>query len=362
MHSTTGKHYPGLDHLRALAACMVFAWHFMHGVNGYPLPFQSAPLPLLSLWDEGHTGVALFMTLSGYLFARLTDGQSIHYGWFLYNRLLRLLPLLAVTLIGYGLWESYANPDPKIYLKEFVQTLISGFIYPLWPNGAWSIAVELQFYALLPFLLALLRRSPWLLIVSLMLNLLLRIYFYIDTGEIQRLSYLTLIGRLDQFILGILAWHWRIKYAKKSYIVIFIIIFFMLLHAWFDQKGGFYGMPSYPSPSSIWIYIPTLEGFSFGLLIGWYDQFSLKINFPKKINYYLCLIGSLSYSMYLLHFFVVFTLADFIQSNFGILKNFYITLIISIICFIALLPFCWLSNKYIERPFLRYRKPYIKSR
>jgi len=63
MISSSGKHYANLDHVWALAAFMVFSWHFL-----LPEARAVAPIPPFSLFAEGHTGVALFMTLSGYLF------------------------------------------------------------------------------------------------------------------------------------------------------------------------------------------------------------------------------------------------------------------------------------------------------
>ncbi len=65
MKSSDGHYFQGLDHIRALAAFVVFAWHFVHFNEGHlagPLVFP------LSFLTEGHTGVAIFMTLSGYLF------------------------------------------------------------------------------------------------------------------------------------------------------------------------------------------------------------------------------------------------------------------------------------------------------
>src|SRR5882724_11110413 len=104
MRSSSGEHFIALDHVRALAVFMVFTWHFTHAANGYPVPFEYVPaLFPLSLLDEGHTGVALFITLSGYLFAKLLDGKSIDYRAFLWNRFLRLVPLLAVVLLIVGL-------------------------------------------------------------------------------------------------------------------------------------------------------------------------------------------------------------------------------------------------------------------
>src|SRR5882672_9954754 len=95
MRSSSGAHYIALDHVRALAAFMVFAWHFTHAWNGYPIPFEYAPAVFpLSLLDEGHTGVALFMTLSGYLFAKLVGDRRVDFPNFLWSRAVRLGPLL----------------------------------------------------------------------------------------------------------------------------------------------------------------------------------------------------------------------------------------------------------------------------
>jgi peptidoglycan/LPS O-acetylase OafA/YrhL len=41
---------------------------------------------------EGHTGVALFMTLSGYLFAKPVGDHRIDYPSFLWSRAVRLGP------------------------------------------------------------------------------------------------------------------------------------------------------------------------------------------------------------------------------------------------------------------------------
>ncbi len=70
--------------MRAIAAFMVFVWHFCHGKTGTPVPFDAAPafFPLAVL-EEGHTGVSLFMVLSGYLFQKLLDGKVIQWRAFL---------------------------------------------------------------------------------------------------------------------------------------------------------------------------------------------------------------------------------------------------------------------------------------
>src|SRR5260221_4610342 len=106
MRSSSGAHFIALDHVRAVPIFMVFAWHFTHARNGYPVPFDYVPaLFPFSVLDEGHTGVALFMALSGYLFAKLLDGKSIDYLRFLLYRALRLLPLLSGGLPIVGLMK-----------------------------------------------------------------------------------------------------------------------------------------------------------------------------------------------------------------------------------------------------------------
>ena len=80
MKSSSGEHYVALDHVRAVAAFMVFTWHFTHGRGGSPIPLGYVPaFPPAALLDEGHTGVALFMSLSGYLFAKLLEGKTINF-------------------------------------------------------------------------------------------------------------------------------------------------------------------------------------------------------------------------------------------------------------------------------------------
>src|SRR5258708_15325185 len=104
MRSSSGAHYIALDHVRGLAAFMVFAWHFTHAWYGFPIPFEYVPAVFpFALLDEGHTGVALFMTLSGYLFAKLLDGKTIDYRAFLWNRVLRLVPLLTAVILIIGI-------------------------------------------------------------------------------------------------------------------------------------------------------------------------------------------------------------------------------------------------------------------
>lgn len=358
MKATSGEHYVALDHVRAIAALLVFVWHFLHGRFGSPVPFEGVPVwGPMALFDEGHVGVALFMTLSGYLFAKLLDGKRVVYHLFFWNRVLRLMPLLLVVIATNAVREALVTGELRSAFG-YLQSIPGGLVFPTWPNGGWSITVELHFYVLLPLLLYLRRRwhqGLWLLLV---VAILLRMAYRAWTGEVQSLAYSTIFGRVDQFVLGIIAFHGRFHLIGRHARAAGIAAAFITLYWWFDKNGGFFLQPSYPSPSRLWIVLPTLEGAAFAGLIAWYDGSFLHKQGP--LSNLLATIGEYSYSIYLLHFFFVFAVAQWIHVNVLDISNFYVALPVSFLAFLAMIPIGYLSMRFVERPFLQLRRRYIK--
>ena len=354
MKSTSGDHYLALDHVRAIAVFLVFVWHFMHGETS-PVPLEGAPMwsPLV-LFDEGHVGVALFMTLSGYLFAKLLNGRHIIYHLFLWNRLLRLMPLLLLVM-GINAFVVAVNRGTPDAAYSYLMSMPRGLVFPTWPNGGWSITVELHFYLLLPLFLFFLRHWYKGLWMVLAIAVLLRTGYHAWAGEVQSVSYSTIFGRIDQFVLGILAFHGRANIAGRHVRAFVIAASFITLYWWFDKNGGFFLQPAYPSPSPspLWIVLPTCEGFASAALIAWYDG-----SFPHKssrLSRWFAVIGEYSYSIYLLHFYLVFAVARWIHTHVVDISNFYLAL-----AFAAMIPISYLSMRFIERPFLKLRRRYIK--
>lgn len=354
MKSSSGQYFQALDHVRALAAFTVFAWHFMSFNDGHltgPLAFP------LSYFTEGHTGVALFMTLSGYLFAKLLDGRDIAYLPFFWNRFIRLAPLLALVMLLVGVQRWHAGTlDIAAYWREIYR----GFVYPTWPNGGWSIAVELHFYLLLPVLLYVARRSSWGLLGLLMVPLGWRCGYYLLNGEVHSLAYWTIFGRLDQFILGILLFKHRELMRGRNLVAAGVALAFLAFWYLFDAAGGFFMNPSYPSPSPVWVVLTLVEGLAYATLIAWYDcSFTYS---DSRRSRFIALIGTYSYSLYLLHFFFVFQMPVLINQYVVVLSNRYLLLAFAVPCFLALVPLSWLSYRYIEAPCLRYRVRYVRDR
>lgn len=357
MKSSSGTRYVALDHVRALAAFLVFSWHFLRFGNTQPLvQNEFVPLFPFSIIDEGHTGVALFMALSGYLFAKLLDQKSVDYRAFFWNRAVRLAPLLVfVLMIVAGV--NYSN---GISLKDSALATAKGIVTSDLPNGAWSIIVEVHFYILLPLLLWMLRRSILWLVGVLLVALCMRGLIHHQYGEVQSFAYFTLFGRIDQFVLGMMAWPLRRYFAEQHLLAIVTAIAFTLFYWYFDTIGGFRQNPSYPSPDMLWIVLPTIEGVAYAILVAWYDNSFVPS--ARGVSGFVGRIGEYSYSIYLLHVFFTLGIIAFLQESGAPIQNFYICLAWSLFFFLLMMIPGYMSYRFIESPFLRLRKPYLTGR
>ena len=140
---------PGLDLLRAVAIVIVALYHA--ALFGFKLPGR--------LDRFGWIGVDLFFVLSGYLIggqllAPHVRGQSMKLGRFFARRALRILPAYFVVLAIYAFlpaWREYSEMFPVWKFLVSVQNL--GLRGGTAFSHAWSLAVEDQFYLLLPFIL-----------------------------------------------------------------------------------------------------------------------------------------------------------------------------------------------------------------
>ena len=339
-----------MDHVRAVAIFFVFTWHFIHVRNGH---FAPPPIFPLSLLTEGHTGVAIFMTLSGYLYAKLLDGKKIDYRAFFWNRFLRLFPLLFIVILIHGGLAYFSGRD----LIDFAKFIVAGFIKPSLPNGGWAITVEIHFYLMLPLLLFFFKRWKFSLAAILLAAVFMRIILFYRLGQVQFLSYFTIIGRIDQFLLGISAYYFGRNLPAKRYAGLGALILFAFFFRYFDSKGGFYMNPSFPSPSTIWIYLPTIEGIAYALAISCYDN--AFEHSTGTISRFFAQIGAYSYSIYLMHFFVVSLLSGLVDKYIINLSNIYMAMFFSALCFLVMVPIGYVCTTCIESPFLKFRKNYV---
>ena len=342
------KYSPQLDHIRALAAFMVFVWHFIHFKDFHRTTPDIFLFPV-SILTEGHTGVVLFMTLSGYLFSKIFENKKINFLYFYINRLLRLIPLLIIIILVNLILSN------KLNLLNFIKIFIAGFS-DNWSYGAWSVSVEFKYYYLLPLILFFLNKNKKYLFLIIIFSISVNIFlFFFKNHELQYYAYFSIIGHLNEFLMGMLSYRYRnyIKKYKKE--LLYTSLFFLIFYYNFEKNGGFYDSKKH---SAIWIILPSVQGFFYAFLICFYDNNNFSFLKTKK-SFFLAKIGLFSYSIYLWHFIFVFEMPKFIDNYIIKLDNLYLTLIFSLPCFILITLLGALSYYIFEKPWLKLRKRYV---
>jgi len=211
---------PGLDGLRGVASLLVVMYHF----GSHILQGNSAAVTFLHRVSGGlFSGVDLFFVLSGFLIGGILidHGSSAHYYKTFYGRrICRIFPLYYLLLISYivtllilghktsGLGRLFEHPLPAIsywtFTQNFEMSAYSSF-GPIWLAGTWSLAIEEQFYLILPVfarrlsLKALTISSMACVVIAPLTRLL--IYYYKFPGIS---AYVLLIARCDSLALGVL--------------------------------------------------------------------------------------------------------------------------------------------------------------
>jgi peptidoglycan/LPS O-acetylase OafA/YrhL len=235
-----------------------------------------------------------------------------------------------------------------------------GFVrpFPVLDHGLWSIVVETHFYLILPCLIAVSHRHARILLVILGSMIALRLVGAIMVGHAQDIAYWTIIGRIDQFLLGMFMFRCRDHMRGRHGAAALTALAFASFYYWFDAAGGWYGLGDQGAHGLIWALLPTIEGAAYALIIAYYDTSFTPSG--KGLSGFIGKAGAYSYSIYLLHFFVVFRLAAYIDGHIMRLSNLYVACLWSAACFCLMVPLAALCFRWIEAPFLRMRCAYIR--
>jgi peptidoglycan/LPS O-acetylase OafA/YrhL len=212
---------PELDGLRAMAILLVLVSHNL----------SHAPWPWLRWFTEkGWVGVDLFFVLSGFLIGGILldqRGATNYYRVFYLRRFLRIVPLYAVLvvpgliLILTGMQSHLSGhslagqPAASLWLCALFLQNFSPLLQlplPAYLSPTWSVAVEEQFYLLLPPLVRKISAGTLLkiLIAAIVVAPLLRgLILWLFSGSrndetIPLLCYYLLPCRWDSLLLGVL--------------------------------------------------------------------------------------------------------------------------------------------------------------
>jgi len=352
---------PRLDHLRLLAAFLVFVFHVYHTLYGHWQPNTDA-------WAygwiiEGHTGVTLFFVLSGYLFMTIAMRYKgeIDYWRFMRNRFLRIFPLfLFIFFVAISLSRDKFNAADWAYVffSNLGQAPTSNHFIT---GAAWTISIEFTFYMIFPFLAAFaINQGRGYLLRLIFFIFLFKLGAYFAVDRAMHMYYSTLLGRLDQFLIGMLAAFASAQFLRRNKqlsvlwpIAAFTVVWGLL--AWQSSRFSFFDGNQ---RSAWWIFWGLMEASAWAFVLLGYVHWRGRI--WKPVTQFLEFGGKVSFSFYLCHALIVFLWdklvgvphwTAFWQLDFAL----QVLILGAATCVIA-----GLSYNTIEQPFLNMRGGYAR--
>lgn len=368
MRSPNIRYRQGLDQLRGLAALLIVFYHGLHVLSFFPRAQGGDPYrfwiqtrnPGLALIEEGHSAVGFFIVLSGFLFSVSALGKQVIYGAFIRNRILRIAPLFVLILVV----GSIANPTSYSFLGV-LQTLLLQADFPGAAQGGafsgmfWAVAVEFQLYLIFPFLHHFTERYGlrWALACIALCVALRLLAASVGSSNPRDIAYAHVLGRLDQFVIGMLAARLfrRIETRRLPWGAISLLAIGLVLGVltWFNQLGG------YPNAALWKVLWPIVEALTWAPLLLAYTCFAERL--PHWLGTPLAGFGTISYSVYLLHNACIATLPRFWYPQLSADPNHQALLFVVCAVLPALIPLAALSYYVVERPFLALRVSYLRE-
>jgi peptidoglycan/LPS O-acetylase OafA/YrhL len=285
---------PDLQLLRGLSVILVVFYHL--NIAGF---------------DNGYLGVDIFFVLSGFFMATIAD--KVGPVEFYKRRLKRLMPAYLVTVfitsLVVVLFTYPVDANQRIDRIFFDLSGLSNFAF--WSQeryfnytafkpllNIWSLAIELQFYLIAPFLLPFLRRHK-IALIALILGSFLASLFFLTISP--KTSFFLLPTRLWEFLFGAYA-AWMITSPSDSnpqkllrfFLIMslfFIIAFYPISNTSFNILNGHPGIP-----------VLLVVLCTSALLVLRIDKI---ININNSISKLFIKVGDYSYSIYLTHFPII---------------------------------------------------------
>ena len=303
--------YPALTGLRFIAASIIFVFH-----NQDLIP-ETVPLLLRNIIAEFHIGVSVFFVLSGFLIANQFSGTSFEkpkaYFKYLAIRFGRIFPLYWAILIVLQMLWLYSIPEFFVH-AALLKGYFRGFHHGV--AQAWSLTVELAFYATAPFIYkAMLNgktRLAFLVITligvgltgigSTLTQLGLNPYEFVP--DLKFAAFNTFFGRASEFFAGMLLYYlvihkgkdWPEKWLPLTYGgILFLIVSSLILN-------------TFQTPADLSVH--TWGGLAFHHTIIPFAIAVILYGLIRENTYlswllstrFLILLGNASYAFYLIHF------------------------------------------------------------
>ena len=354
-----------IDSIRGIAILMVILGHIGQEVRGLGM------MPHL-LTSYGQMGVQLFFVASAYTLCLSTTNranESHPLKKYAIRRFFRIAPLYYIGILGYFLvnvfllWKKegiIAIPTNYTFVNVLANMLFLHGFYPPANNtivpGGWPIGTEMAFYVLFPFLfdyakkntLASLRLGMLLLSIVLIVSQLLLLSTLYFTGLVMKnngFMYSNLIIQLPVFCVGIGYYLFEDNILfKRNWLfdlIAFILLTAISLSLWNADEDYYFS------------FIPFVSAVSFIFLINIFKKI-------KKLNSnFLVKIGTVSYSMYIIHFLLLNFSGTISEKISGFINKNILLILLYIVTVLATFVLAILSEKYIEKPFIEMGRKII---
>jgi peptidoglycan/LPS O-acetylase OafA/YrhL len=341
-----------IDALRGYAILLVLLVHAQHIATPAALWLQRAA-------SEGARGVQLFYIVSAFtltrsLLHRLTQGQGAVgrngvLGAYAVRRFFRIAPLfyliVFLNFLDLGFAPRFWAPDglslfdigsALVFLNAWVPNAITSVV-----DGGWSVAVEANFYVLLPILLIAARTPRRIVVVALIAGI---------------------IGHaLSELIL------WQLGTAAASPVLPGFFKFWLPYQFLAFALGiALYFRPDLTPlrrPEIFWplillaIYVFFLRGKAFPIKIACLAIFTVLLienSASMFVNRFAVFAGKISYSLYFLHFFVLRYLAEPLKEVLSVVPDPNLRFIAGYATLIVIAGVgATLTWRFIEQPFIR---------
>src|SRR5436190_1539539 len=359
--------FPDLDGWRFVAFLAVFFFHSFY-TDSESIRNETAYIFAKRLTVNGTLGVEFFFVLSGFLIIYLLIAERRQTGRidiknFYVRRILRIFPLyylclfigfVAQSFLRYAFgFNQHPNPDWRYYvffLSNF-DAIVHAFPAEATLGVLWSVAIEEQFYLVVPFILVVVpvRFYPWVFLSAIAVSLISRAN-NIDNGMWLARHTFSFVGNLA---IGGLSAYFAIMSArfvrffedldatviKAIYLLVVIMVFFQ------SEIFAYSALRVFQVP-----FIAAL----FALII--LEQvFSKNSFFKMRNNRVFSACGQITYGLYCLHVLAM-SIGHFILSKLGLNTGLWQVIFVEtgVNLTLALL-IAYLSYRFYEAPFLRLK-------
>ncbi len=348
----------GLDALRGFAALYVIAFH----VSAMPDPDLRVPSLLLPVVSGGGTGVVLFFVLSAFsLCLTWPRHASTHQPLrsFYLSRLFRIVPLFIALLLLMVAKDQFRQPH-RYSTEEIAWNASMLFgLSPKWQPGivmgSWTIGVEILFYMAFPLIAIYIRN---VMAAAIFFGIAYLVAFLgsnaMPLGIAHLGSHTGILTQLPLFALGCLLFRFWTTITEK------------LLPAMQEKLGallfasGISGLlivlyswtPSFLSiVTSGWY----LAGISYGLILLSFLLFEWRLFVNRATSF----LGTISYSLYLIHPFIIPKLYPVFHRAYEVLPSMAYFICLAI-CLVIVVPVSYLTYRYIESPGINMGRRLVK--